>query len=395
MIKYNANTINAWNYDTSSIVKAYHNGALCYYKIGKATYDVHTPCFAVVENIRDYSDTEFPRVYETSTSSWYMLNNINQYEKYGVYGNGTASTVTTYDGKLTIDEGYEYQWNGSEWVNVGEITGTTATLPDVPFTVNYNAKNYDASTQTFAKTEGQLANTDVTITGGTLTAHDGYVTVTSYSRGIISGYSTYFNRTNSAPNLTIISKQRTEGSNCHMFANRTSSYNWMYRPYYNRLTLHGGSEQGQLAVTTQPVIESVRVDSNRLATYNNYTNSTSSTTSSFNYGNTNGTVAMFAGYTSNSGEWFVGDFYWIYMSQSTLTDAQVQEVINYNEGGGRSEYPIYYTEMAVPPNNLTFNTMADAYAYQCPWVSMIATISGELHRFTYDSEHDTYRWSAI
>jgi hypothetical protein len=117
-----------------------------------------------------------------------------------------------------------------------------------------------------------------------------------------------------------------------MFANRDSNYNWMYRCYSNKLTLHGSGEQGFVAVTTQPVIESVRVNSSRLATYNNYTNNTSSTYSNFNYGGTNsGKFALFAGYASSSGEWFVGDFYWVYMCQGTLTDEQVQQVIDYNE----------------------------------------------------------------
>ena len=344
-------------------------------------------CFAVVDDITQYTDREFEDVYDKTTKKWYKLNNLNQYEEYGAYGSGRS--VTTYKGKLTIDEGYEYEWNGSEWVNVGEVTGTTVTLPDVPFTVNYNAANYDASTQTFSKTNGQLADTDVIISGGTLTAHDGYVTVPTNSRGVINGYGDYFNRTDSTPNLTIISKQRTEGEDCHMFANRiSSSFNWMYRPYSNRLTLHGNREQGDIAVTTQPVIESVRIDSNRLATYNNYTDNTSSTKSNFSYSSSiNGSVALFAGYTDISGEWFVGDFYWIYMSQNTLTDEQVQQVINYNESGGeKHEYPKYYSEKSDPLNDLAFNTMEEAntYAYNnCVYDGMRATIDG--NRYYFDS----------
>ena len=389
MIKYNTKTINDWNFDASNIVKVYHNGAVCYYKLeGSPTPTGQTPCYAVVDDITQYSSTEFVDVFDKATKKWYKLNNLNQYEKYGVYGEGRD--ITYYEGKLTIDNGYEYQWNGSEWVNVGEITETTATLPNVPFTVNYNAKNYDASTKTFAKTEGQLANTDVTVSG-TLTAHDGYVTVSSGSRGIISGYNDYFNRTDSTPNLTIISKQRTEGQNCHMFANRTLNFNWMYRPYSSKLTLHGGrSEYSSLAVTTQPVIESVRVDSNRSVTYNNYTDNTLNTGSGFNYGSTNGSVALFAGYTNMNGEWFVGDFYWIYMSQSTLTDEQVQEVINYNEGGSSDEYPIYYEERQSPPTELTFDTMEEALAYQCPYVGVLATIGGTLYVF-----NSNYEWERL
>lgn len=393
MIKYNNNTIFDWKYDTSNVIKVYRNNAIVFYKVsGGSPTPEYKVCFAVVYDITQYQETEFEDVYDKATKKWYKLNNLNQYEEYGVYGSG--KDITYYNGKLTIDNGYEYEWNGSEWVNVGEITGTTATLPDVPFTVNYNANNYNASTQTFAKTNGQLADTDVTITGGTLTVHDGYVTVPSSTKGVISGYDTYFNRTNSTPNLTIISKQRTENNGyCHMFANRTSSgnYNWMYRPYRDKLTLHGSSEQGAITVTTQPVIESVRIDSNRLATYNNYTDNTSSTTSSFSYGGTNGSVALFAGYTDYSGtnEWFVGDFYWIYMSQTTLTDEQVQQVINYNEIGGKSEYPKYYSEKSDPLDDLTFNTMAEAksYAYNnCVYDGMRAIIDG--NRYYFDSTNE-------
>lgn len=393
MIKYNNNTIFDWNFDTSNVIKVYRNNAIVFYKVsGGSPTPEYKVCFAVVDDITQYQETEFEDVYDKATKKWYKLNNLNQYEKYGIYGEGR--NITYYNGKLTIDNGYEYEWNGSEWVNVGEITGTTATLPDVPFTVNYNAANYDASTQTFAKTKGQLADTDVIISGGTLTAHDGYVTVPSSTRGVISGYGTYFNRTNSTPNLTIISKQRTEYyGNCHMFANRSASgdYNWMYRPYSNKLTLHGTSEQGDIAVTTQPVIESVRIDSNRLATYNNYTDNTSSTKSSFSYGGTNGSVALFAGYTdhSSTNEWFVGDFYWIYMSQNTLTDEQVQQVINYNESGVKSEYPKYYSEKSDPLNDLTFNTLEEAntYAYNnCVYDGMRATIDG--NRYYFDSTNE-------
>lgn len=394
MIKYNNNTIFGWNYDTSNVIKVYRNNAIVFYKVsgGSPTLE-YKVCFAVVDDITKYQETEFEDVYDKATKKWYKLNNLNQYEEYGAYGIGRS--VTTYKGKLTIDEGYEYEWNGSEWVNVGEITGTTATLPNVPFTVNYNAKNYDASTQTFAKTEGQLADTDVIISGETITAHDGYVTVLSGSRGVISGYGDYFNRTNSTPNLTIISKQRTEGNNCHMFANRGTQFNWMYRPYSNKLTLHGNSEQGDIAVTTQPVIESVRIDSNRLATYNNYTDNTSSTKSNFSYNTNNGSVALFAGYTDSSGEWFVGDFYWIYMSQNTLTDEQVQQVINYNEIGGKSEYPKYYSEKSDPLNNLTFNTLAESQTYaksNCVYDGMRATIDGD--RYYFDSS-DANGWVKI
>ena len=105
MIKYNNSDIIDWNFDDSNIIKVYHNGAVCYYKITSGdtpTPTAQTPCYAVVDDITQYSETEFEDVYDKATEKWYKLNNLSQYEKYGVYGSGR--TITTYEGKLTIDE---------------------------------------------------------------------------------------------------------------------------------------------------------------------------------------------------------------------------------------------------------------------------------------------------
>ena len=182
-----------------------------------------------------------------------------------------------------------------------------------------------------------------------------------------------------------------------MFANRDNNYNWMYRCYNNHLTLHGSSETGQIAVTTQPVIESVRVNSTSpMLTYNNYTDSTSSTTDSFSYGSTStGKVALFQGYGTSTGEDFVGDFYWVYMSQNTLTDEQVQQVIAYNEGGG-VEYPMYYDEKSAPSDNVSFSSMTEAEEYECPWVGMTGIISNT--DYIFDDNYDwitKYQWAVV
>lgn len=124
MIKYSANTVNDINYGASNMVKVYRNGAVCYYKVNSSgetpTYDL---CYAVVDDITQYQDREFVDVFNKADEKWYKKNNLNQYEKYGIYGSGR--TITTYDGKLTIDDGYEYQYSGSSWVNVGEVSGSS------------------------------------------------------------------------------------------------------------------------------------------------------------------------------------------------------------------------------------------------------------------------------
>ena len=372
----------------STNISAAYLGSIQVYG-GGHSYDL---CYGVTDDISTYTGT-FKDVFDKSSDTWYKRNNLNEYEEYGVYGSGR--NITTYEGKLTIDGDYEYQYTNGAWVNVGEVSGSTTSLPDVPFTVNINAKNYDSTTKKFAKTQGQLADTDVTITQGTVTPHDDYVTVTGNTRGVIGGYQQYFNRDNNNLNFTIISKHRTaDSTNIHLFANRDGNYNWMYRPASTQLKFHGTSQINGVAVTTQPVIGGVRVDSNRNLIFNNYTNNTTTTSTNFSYGSTNsGGVALFAGYTANSGEWFQGDFYWIYISQNTLTDAQVQQVIDYNEDTGSVEYPIYYDEKADPLDNITFNSLAEAEAYaytHCVYDGMKATIAGE--KYVFDS---TNGWTIV
>ena len=401
MIYYNNSSINDWNFGDDNIIKVYRNNAIVFYKFDSETQEFKV-CYAVVDDISQYSDREFVDVYDKATEKWYKLNNLNQYEEYGVYGSGR--NITYYDGKLTIDDGYEYMYSGSSWINVGEVSGSTATLPDVPFVLNYNAKNYDASTHTIPYTQGALNEIDAVITGTTeniIDHHeDGYIQLTGSNSTTIRALvgTNNFSRSSSNPNITIICKAYTPGSSTegNILSNRYQSYNWMYRHKSSILTFHGTSEKGSIAVSnTEPNTCSVRIDSSRLLRYNNWTQNTTSTYSSFNYGSNSDGGALFAGYYSNSGEMWKGVFYWIYMSQNTLTDAQIQEVIDYNEGGGSSEYPIYYDEKADPLDNLTFSSMTEAteYAYNnCVYDGMRATIAGD--RYYFDSE-DENGWVKI
>lgn len=410
MIKYDLTNINKWYNGSRNIVKCYHGTTNAFDLTGGGapvppTPTGQTPCYAVTDNIAQYQSTDFVDVYDTTADKWYKLNNLNEYEEYGIYGSGRTNT-TYYEGKLTIDNGYEYIYSGNSWVNLGEVSGSTATLPNVPFTVNYNAKNYNPSTYTIPMTDGQLNNMDAVITGNTnlIVDHheDGYIELTGSTSAVLranisnSSVNQYFNRDSNNPNLTIIAKAYTPGSSTEgsIIVNRDSKHNWMYRHKSARLTLHGASEQGYIAVSnTVPNICSARIDSNRQLTYNNYTQGTTSTTGApFTYGsNTTSGATLFAGYSSSSGEQWKGVFYWVYMSQNTLTDEQVQQVIDYNEGNGCSPtYPEYYDEIADPPTSVTFATMADALAYQCPYVGLRATIAGDNYVF-----NSNYEWEEV
>ena len=402
MIKYNLNNINDWNFGEDNIIKVYRNNAIVFYKFDSETQEFKV-CYAVVADITQYTDREFEDVFNLADEKWYKLNNLNQYEEYGIYGEGR--NITYYEGKLTVDDGYEYEWNGSSWANLGEVTGSTAQLPQVPFVLNYNAKNYDASTHTIPYTEGALNAIDAVITGTTANIidhhEDGYIQLTGSTSTEIRALvgTTNFSRSSSSPNITIICKAYTPGSSNegNILSNRKESYNWMYRHKSTQLRFHGQSEQGSIIVSnTEPNTCSVRIDSNRLLKYNNWTRNTTSAYSNFSYGSNSNGGALFSGYYSSAGEYWKGVFYWIYMSLNTLTDEQVQQVIAYNEGGGgQTEYPVYYDEKADPLNNLTFNTMEDAvdYAYNnCVYDGMKAIINGD--RYYFDSS-DENGWVKI
>jgi len=91
MIKYLDSNINKWYNDDSELIKVYYHGAICYYKVDSSSPSGQTPCFAVVADITQYSDTEFEDVFNKADGKWYKLNNLNQYEEYGVYASGRTS----------------------------------------------------------------------------------------------------------------------------------------------------------------------------------------------------------------------------------------------------------------------------------------------------------------
>ena len=244
-------------------------------------------------------------------------------------------------------EAYQYAWEGMKATvgdknykyENGEWVEKQHSLPDVPFVLNYNAKQYNASTHTIPYTEGALNAIDAVITGTTaniIDHHtDGYIQLTGSSSNTIRALvgTTYFSRSSSNPNITIVCKAyTTSGTEGNILSNRKESYNWMYRHKQTVLTFHGTSEQGSIAVSSsEPNTCSVRIDSNRLLKYNNWTQNTTSSYSNFNYGSNSNGGALFSGYYSSSGEFWKGCFYWIYMTLNTLTDEQVQQVIDYNE----------------------------------------------------------------
>ena len=98
--------------------------------------------YDITNNIATYTRRDFKSVFDTASNKWYMLNNLNNYEEYGIYGD---SFDTYYKGKLVIVNDREYEWNGTEWVDLGpyvqKINGWTNDT-ETGFSIKYNGSNY-------------------------------------------------------------------------------------------------------------------------------------------------------------------------------------------------------------------------------------------------------------
>ena len=217
-------------------------------------------------------------------------------------------------------------------------------LPDVPFVLNYNAKNYDSSNYSIAKTSGQTKDVDAVCNYGYhIVDHsqDGYITITANTRMLLSGSTSIGrNNTETGCTMTIVSKVRTSNG-YSILTNRgragVDTMNWMWRYPSNGIFLHGSSQYSSplysVNTTTAPVIASVKTyyEGGVKQQIKDWTNN-GNYTGSFAYGSEYyGNSSLFCDYAENNDEFWQGDFYWIYMTQNTLTDEQIQQVIDYNE----------------------------------------------------------------
>lgn len=106
--------------------------------------------YDITNNIATYARRDFKSVFDTTSNKWYMLNNLNNYEEYGIYGD---SFDTYYIGKLVIVNDREYEWNGTEWVDLGEyVKKVVAVYRDSSHTGNIRFPQYIRNMSSFSAT---------------------------------------------------------------------------------------------------------------------------------------------------------------------------------------------------------------------------------------------------
>ena len=410
MIKYNNNTIFDLNFDTSNVIKVYRNNAIVFYKVsGGSPTPEYKVCFAVVYDITKYTDREFEDVYDKATKKWYKLNNINQYEEYGAYGSGR--NVTTYKGKLTIDEGYEYEWNGSEWVNVGEVTGSSR-VPSgyVELTYAQTSKVNSSSSSSNAFT----VPIDLQETNNYIYEFTPLNWGESYYGHMIGGND---NSTN-FPKWGIFKLDNGWGDETKRFVSafwnynletRSSSPGGNYRVYNNvkskfTMNLHNYTVgQGADIKVENEGYETVTHTSTTILRSGYSVSSGIYNIDVFSTSDGNSAYIALEQFHNLKVETNEGVAVYDYVPCKRNSDNKVglYDVVNNafyspsaftltaGDEASHTEYPKYYSEKSDPLNNLTFNTLAEAqtYAYNnCVYDGMRATIDGD--RYYFDSSDE-------
>ena len=365
MIKFNNSDIIDWNFDDNNIIKVYHNGAIVFYKFDteQGGYKV---CYAVVNDISQYSETEFEDVFDKATEKWYKLNNLNQYEEYGVYGSGR--NITYYDGKLTIDDGYEYIYSGGSWTNVGEISGSSITIKSPEYIKNdssHNGKiNLDYVWKTNSKMQFKFYSTNNG--GGAMIGEDANLPDNNDCRMFFASTTAYFDW--GSRRISWLSNGRTN-----------TLYEYEYGNYYIKNMVTSASKTSSTISTsrTNPLYLGQR-GSDKFRTY--YLK--------FYDGDT--LVKDFIPWTDMNGNYGLFDKVSLSVynvASGTLTgSSNVTDV----EVGGGIEYPLEYVVREDPPDNLVFSSMAEAQAYaeaNCVYDGMHATINGDSYHFDSTDEN--------
>ena len=391
MIKYNNSNINDWFYNASDIIKVYHNGAIVFYKFDseQGGYKV---CYAVVDDITQYSETEFEDVYDKATEKWYKLNNLVEYEQYGVYGSGR--NITYYDGKLTIDDGYEYIYSGSSWVNVGEVSGSTIDTIwiDPPSTNNQNA----SFTVGHYWGEGYKMIMNTYLSGsygsdvGSFWRWNQHTPIefNFYSNGF---YYDFHNPTSTtAPNVYTGDKSWRI-----MKKNSLSSYenSQIFNVILTNGTVRVELEDGTVIVTGSTSV-STKSWYNGLyqADLGIMNASNKCHTSRIQVYNANDELVNDIKFVKNqgaTGSQEISAYDSVLNVTYNNTNSYTPSYHIVSESGG-TEYPMYYDEIQDPPNNLSFSSMTEAqdYAYNnCVYDGMKATIVGDRYYFDSDNEN--------
>ena len=210
-------------------------------------------------------------------------------------------------------------------------------LPDVPFEFFFDAANYDADTQSIPNHESATLNGyNLQLSANIPVSNRTYLTLNERCEGYIdrweknSGESgSYFYRSGQ-DNMTIVCKVKPRldtGNTSDFISNRSGGYNYMLRiGQQNTLFLHTRTAYQddralKLSASDEPQIFAVRVNgSEDYIQIDNLSTGESHKVHGVSWGD-GGNVMKF--FYNDGGEYWMGDFYWMYYSFEYLDDAEL------------------------------------------------------------------------
>ena len=211
-------------------------------------------------------------------------------------------------------------------------------LPNVPFEFLYDAINYDESTHSIPNhPRAQLASASLQLSENIPTLNNSIcLRITDRCEGYLNCWDkgstesgSYFHRYGTDC-MTIVAKvapKLNTGNACDFISNRGYDYNYMWRIGDNNSSfLHTGyaySNERSLPYSSEvPQILAVRVDGkNDCIILQNLTTGESKQIDGVHWGD--GEHFIFKLFYNDSGEFYTGDFYWVYYSFELLTDSEL------------------------------------------------------------------------
>ena len=221
---------------------------------------------------------------------------------------------------------------------------TSFTLPNVPFEFFYSAKDYDESDPSIPnQSNANLAGASLTLTENLPQKIGDMLRITERCEGFIDCWEkgsaesgAHFYR-EGEERLTLVAKltPRLNTNNvCDFITNRSGGHNYMWRiGDHNSMFLHTGDGYNDNRVlplsSEQPQVLAVRVDGkNDYILLQNLTTREQLRVDGVHWG---GGDNVFKIFYNDGGEYFLGDFYWMYYSFEYLTDSELETFLTIGE----------------------------------------------------------------
>lgn len=385
MIRLGYDKINKMDYADIPINKAYYGDRLVHITyVGYSPY-VQKPCFAVTDSIDGYTDRKYEDVYDKSKGKWYKLNNLGEYEEYGIYGKGFDTT--TYVGKLTSYEGIEYEWDGSKWAEVGEMVETTILSPKYLIRDASHMGSIDLGVVFDVDSVVETEISGMTSGGGSVLG-DGVNNDSDDFRLFRFGNTLYFDYGGSRINISVPSSTWTYAPYNPL---KFRMLNYRIEAFYGDDGARIGATDGQkqnigrsetLKLFPKAIKEQGDTDYGNVYSVKIYSNDGEVLTNDFiPWTDGNGNYGMYDKVEGNIHKAFIGQN----ASTNISGSSDVTEISTIS-------VPKEYEIRMEPENNIKFDTMEEALSYKCPWIGMEVKIGGAKYKYTEDGWNELIQY---